>query len=164
MRTIGSLSELKSLAAGSVISSPWQPSSIYQHDGNGIWSEPGTEETLPAEAVWELMTGSDSGIVLDEDRSVRVLYDAGKAVPKPGPANPEHRYLTVANAGRKERFIAHRTLSEARSAIEELCALPGGAPAHLAIRYRTEAATVFRGITPIQPETIPENLPWNQPA
>lgn len=161
VRVIGSLRELENLASDSIVCSPWAPSSVYQTDSESRWYEPGSEETLPAGAVWELMTGSDSGIVMDEDRRVWVLYDAGSPVPKPGPAS-DHGYLTMANAGRAERFITHPTLSEARSVIEALCSQPGGAPAFLAIRYRAGGDSVFRGITPVSPGTTPGQLPWKQ--
>lgn len=161
VRTVTSLEELSRLTPNSIVCSAWSPADTFQNGADGLWYEPGLPDALPAEAVWEYMTGcSDTAIILDEDREVWVLYDAAVPVHAPRRAEGSHGFLTMANAGRAERFVTHATLAEARSVIEELCSRPGGAPAALAIRYRTSSETPFRGLTPVSAGTTLDLLPW----
>lgn len=164
VRVITSEAELAGLAADSLVCPAWHEATVHQYGGDGTWVEPGVEDELPTDALWEFLTGSHSDIVMDEDREIWVLFDAAckRRRPDRAPSSPD--WLTMANAGRDERFLTHRSLDEARHAIEELCSQEGGAPAALAIRTRPKDDIVYRGHAFIAAGTTTDQLPWTTPS
>ena len=163
VRVITSEAELAGLAADSLVCPAWDEATVHQYGGDGTWIEPGVEDELPTASLWEFLTGSHSDIVMDEDREIWVLFDAAQKRRRPDRAPSSPDWLTMANAGRDERFLTHHSLDEARHAIEELCSQEGGAPAALAIRTRRKGDVVYRGHAFIAAGTTVDQLPWNTP-
>lgn len=123
-RIVRSEAELEAVATDSLVSAAYGLECIYEKSGPGRWVEPGSAESIPTAAVWELLTGAYETIILDEDREVWVLIDAaapGPVRPPRGPESPD--FLTRAQPGdRGTEWVTHATLAEARAEIESLVA------------------------------------------
>lgn len=161
-RIVRSEAELEDVATDSLVSAAYGLEYIHEKSGPNRWVEPGSEETISTAALWEHLTGAYETIILDEDREVWVLIDAG--VPGPvrpprGPDSPD--FLTRARLGdRNAEWVTHHTLEEARAEIESLVT---GRPSadHLLIYAREDKNRIdFYPIAFLMPGTGPNELPW----
>lgn len=88
-RTVRSEAELDAVATDSLVCPAYFLGSVYEKAAPNERVEPGSGDTIPTAALWEVMTGSYETIDLDEDREPWVLIDAaapnGPAAPRPGP-------------------------------------------------------------------------------
>jgi hypothetical protein len=159
-RIVRSEAELEAVATDSLVCPAYYLGSIYEKAAPNAWVEPGCEEEIPTAAVWEVMTGSYDGLVLDEDREVWVLIDA--AAPKlVRPPRPEKSpdYATRVQL-RTAEFMTHFTLEEARQAIEDAVG-HGVTIGHTNIWHRTRDAYDFRSSVHIPHGTAVADFPWN---
>lgn len=161
-RIVRSEAELEAVATDSLVSAAYNLSYIYEKSGPNEWVEPGSEDTIPTAAVWELCTGAYETVILDEDREMWVLIDT--AAPKPvrpprGPDSPD--FLTRARLGdRNAEWVTHHTLEEARAEIESLVA---GRPSAgiLQIYVRPDKNRLdYYGSVFLPAGTALETLPW----
>lgn len=162
-RIVRSAAELDAVAIDSLVCPAYYLGSIYEKSAPNEWVEPGCEEAIPTDAVWEVMTGSYDGLVLDEDREVWVLIDA--AAPKlVRPPRPEDSpdYATRVQL-RTAEFMTHLTLAEARQAIEDAVGT-GVTIGHTNIWFRSKEAYDFRSSLHIPHGTAVADFPWKSPA
>jgi hypothetical protein len=158
-RTVRSEAELEAVATDSLVCPAYYLGSIYEKAAPNEWVEPGSEETIPTAAVWEVMTGSYEGLIMDEDREVWVLIDA--AAPKlVRPPRPEKSpdYATRVQL-RSAEFMTHFTLDEARQAIEEAVG-DGVTVGHTNIWKRPRDSYQYRSIVHITAGTPAADFPW----
>ncbi|MDF9749066.1 hypothetical protein [Arthrobacter sp. ES3-54] len=111
-----------SLVSDSLVSGAFCLRSIHEKAGPNAWVEPGSEETIPTSAVWEMLTGAYETIILDEDREVWVLIDAAAPQPvRPPRGEDSPDFVTRARLGdRNTEWVIHASLAEARAEIESL--------------------------------------------
>lgn len=164
VRILRSEDELRAMALNSIVCPAYAPASIYQVGSDGLWSEPGVEEDIPTNALWEVLTGAYETIVLDEDREVWVMYDAAAPQlgrPPRGADSPD--FLTRAKLGdRNTEWVTHATLADARAEIESLVA---GRPSadNLLIYAREDKDRIdFYTIEFLPAGTTLAGLPWRK--
>lgn len=159
LRVIRSETELGEAAPNSLVCPAWNPADVFQAGGDGTWNEPCETDSYTTAALWEYLTGSHDDIVMDEDREIWVLFDAAVPCTRPPRSPDSPDWLTMVNS-RDERFLTHRSLSEARAVIEAECSRPGGTASSLAIRFRPKDDHVYRGFSFFAKGTTPDQLPW----
>lgn len=76
--SIRSQDQLEALGIDSVACPAYHPASIFQKQAPNEWVEPGSDEVWSTEAVWEFSTGAYEDLIMDEDREMWVLHDAGQ--------------------------------------------------------------------------------------
>jgi hypothetical protein len=158
-RIVRSEAELEAVATDSLVCPAYYLGSIYEKAAPNEWVEPGCEDTLTTAAVWEVMTGSYDGLVLDEDREVWVLIDtaAPKLLRPPRPeTSPD--YATCVQL-RTNEIMTHLTLKEAQTAIEEAVGY-GVTVGHTNIWKRSRDSYDFRPSVYIAPGTAVAEFPW----
>ncbi|MET4144289.1 hypothetical protein [Arthrobacter sp. UYCo732] len=162
-RIVRSEAELDAVAIDSLVCPAYYLSAIHEKSAPNEWVEPGSEDTLPTAAVWEVMTGSYETLVMDEDREAWVLIDAAapKLVRPPRPATSPDYATRVQN--RAAEFVTHQTLDEARQAIEDAVG-DGVTIGHTNIWKRPKDAYDYRSHVHIPAGTAVSQFPWNSPA
>lgn len=162
-RVVRSAAELDAVAIDSLVCPAYYLGSIYEKAAVNQWVEPGSEEAIPTAAVWEVMTGSYDGLIMDEDREVWVLIDAAapKLVrpPRPG-TSPD--YATRVQT-RTAEFMTHLTLEAARQSIEEAVG-SGATVGHTNIWVRSRDAYEYRSSVHIAHGTPVADFPWKSTA
>lgn len=159
LRVIRSEAELEAVATDSLVCPAYYLGAIYEKAAPNEWVEPGCEDSIPTAALWEVMTGSYDGLVMDEDREAWVLIDA--AAPKlvqPHRPDDSPDYATRVQL-RTAEFIVHHTLEEARQAIEAAVG-DGVTVGHTNIWKRPRDSYEYRSIVYIQPGTAVADFPW----
>jgi hypothetical protein len=157
-RIVRSEAELEAVATDSLVCPAYYLGSIYEKAAPNEWVEPGSGETIPTAAVWEVMTGSYEGLIMDEDREVWVLIDAAapKLVRPPRPENSPDYAIRVQS--RSAEFMTHFTLEEARQAIEDAVG-DGLTVGHTNIWFRARDAYDFRSSVHIPHGTAAADFP-----
>ena len=153
---------IEALPNDSLVCPPHYPASIYQKSAANEWVEPGCVETIPTNALWEVMTGSYDGYVPDEEREVWVIYDATYAGGPPPRPKSSPDYATRVQS-REPECVLHDTLDEARTAIETAVG-DGVTVGHTSVWHRSAIDHVFRASEYIEPGTPVAKFPWKSAA
>ncbi|ACL42043.1 hypothetical protein Achl_4092 (plasmid) [Pseudarthrobacter chlorophenolicus A6] len=158
-RIVRSEAELEAVATDSLVCPAYYLGSIYEKSAPNEWVEPGSEETIPTAAVWEVMTGSYDGLVMDEDREVWVLIDAdAPKLIRPPRSEKSPDYATRVQL-RTAEFMTHHTLAEAQKAIEDATG-DGVTVGHTNIWKRPRDSYEYRSIVHIKAGTAAADFPW----
>lgn len=108
---------LEELGTDSAVCGAYYPETIFQKQAPNEWVEPGEETIWRTDTVWEWLTGTYEDLVMDEDREVWVIHDAG-APKEERPARPvgSHDYATRMDS-REPVYLTHATRADALAAI-----------------------------------------------
>jgi hypothetical protein len=162
-RIVRSEAELEAVATSSLVSAAYGLRYIYEKAASNEWVEPGSEEAVPTAAVWEFLTGSYEGLVLDEEREVWVLIDAAEPpVCRPTRSADSPDYATRMQS-RTPEYLTHPSLQDARAAIEAGIG-HGVSAGHTNIWARTKDTHVFHSAVYVPPGTPDALLPWKGAA
>lgn len=156
--SIHSQEELEALGIDSVACPAYHPASIFQKQASNEWVEPGSDEVWSTEAVWEWSTGSHEHLVIDEDREMWVVHDAGapKEEQPPRPAD-SHDWATRIEA-RTPVYVTHPSREDALAAIRTEIG-DGETSGRTNIWYRPAGDYVFRSHLFFPPGTKAADLP-----
>lgn len=160
-RIVRSEAELDAVAVDSLVCPAYSLRGIYEKSAPNEWVEPGSEETVPTAALWEMLTGSYESLVMDEDREVWVLIDAA-APPPVRPTRPEGSPEYASRSqNRSVEFISHMSLEEARQAVED--AVGDGVTVGLTSIWRRRGeAYDYRAFEFVAPGTAVADFPWKK--
>lgn len=158
-RTVRSEAELEAVATDSLVSAAYGLRYIYEKAAPNKWVEPGSEDAITTAALWEVLTGSYEGLVLEEEREVWVLIDSVVAEPVRPPRPKSSPDYATRVSSRTPVIVTHQTLEEAQAAIEA-AAGDGVIEGHTNIWKRSPDTYEFRSSVYIKPGTAAKDFPW----